>query len=43
MTVSKARVDQIVQEPELHRRYLEYYAYGFFIARRPPVGSMVIR
>jgi len=30
-----AILDDIAQEPELHRRYSEYYAYEFFIVRRP--------
>jgi SAM-dependent methyltransferase len=29
-----AVLDQIDQEPELHRRYSEYYAYEFFVTRR---------
>ncbi len=27
-------LDQLAEEPELHRRYSEYYAYEFFVARR---------
>lgn len=27
-------LDQLAQEPEMHRRYSEYYAYEFFVARR---------
>jgi SAM-dependent methyltransferase len=27
-------LDEIGREPELHRRYREYYAYEFFVARR---------
>ncbi|MGF1643883.1 MAG: class I SAM-dependent methyltransferase [Thiotrichales bacterium] len=27
-------LDQLAREPELHRRYSDYYAYEFFIARR---------
>ncbi|MDF1614843.1 class I SAM-dependent methyltransferase [Desulfurivibrio sp. AMeS2] len=30
-----AILDQIAREPEMHRRYSEYYAYEFFVARRP--------
>ena len=26
--------DQIAQEPETHRLFSDYYAYGFFIVRR---------
>jgi len=29
-----AVLDQLAQEPELHRRYSDYYAYEFFVARR---------
>ncbi len=29
-------LDQLAQEPELHRRFSEYYAYEFFVARRVP-------
>ena len=28
-------LDEIAQEPEMHRRCSEYYAYEFFVARRP--------
>jgi len=28
-------LDQIAEEPELHRRYSDYYAYEFFVVRRP--------
>jgi SAM-dependent methyltransferase len=28
-------LDQLAQEPEMHRRYSSYYAYEFFVARRP--------
>jgi len=31
-----AILHQLAQEPELHRRYSDYYAYEFFVARRPP-------
>jgi SAM-dependent methyltransferase len=27
-------LDQLAEEPELHRRYSKYYAYEFFVARR---------
>ena len=30
-----AILDQLAEEPELHRRYSEFYAYEFFVARRP--------
>lgn len=29
-----AVLDQLAQEPEMHRRYADYYAYEFFVARR---------
>lgn len=29
-----AVLDQIAQEPEMHRRYSSYYAYEFFVVRR---------
>lgn len=28
-------LDQLAREPEMHRRYADFYAYEFFIARRP--------
>lgn len=28
-------LDPIAEEPEMHRRYASYYAYEFFVARRP--------
>ncbi len=34
-----AVLDELAQEPEMHRRYSEYYAYEFFVARRPTAGS----
>ena len=30
-----AILDQIAREPEMHRRYSDFYAYEFFVARRP--------
>jgi SAM-dependent methyltransferase len=30
-----AILDQLAQEPEMHRRHSEYYAYEFFVARKP--------
>lgn len=35
-----AMLDQLAQEPEMHRRYSDYYAYEFFVVRRPPTSSM---
>jgi hypothetical protein len=32
-----AILDQIAAEPEIHRRYSDYYAYEFFVLRRPLV------
>jgi len=29
-----AVLDQLAQEPEMHRRYADYYAYEFFVSRR---------
>lgn len=29
-----AVIDQLAQEPELHQRYSDYYAYEFFVVRR---------
>jgi SAM-dependent methyltransferase len=34
-----AVLDHLAQEPEMHRRYSQYYAYEFFVARRLPIGS----
>jgi len=31
-----AVLEQLAQDPELHRRYSEYYAYEFFVVRLPP-------
>lgn len=28
-------LDQLAQEPEMHSRYSDYYAYEFFVVRRP--------
>jgi hypothetical protein len=28
-------LDKLAAEPELHRRYSAFYAYEFFVARRP--------
>lgn len=30
-----AILDQLAEEPEMHRRHSDYYAYEFFVARRP--------
>lgn len=35
-----AILDQIAQEPEMHRRYSDYYAYEFFVTRRLQASSM---
>ena len=36
---ARAILEQLAQEPETHRMYSEYYAYEFFVARRPPVAA----
>jgi len=36
---ASAILDQLAGEPEMHRRHAEYYAYEFFVARRPVSGS----
>ncbi|WP_290649846.1 class I SAM-dependent methyltransferase [Aquisalimonas sp.] len=32
-----AILEQLAEEPEMHRRYSDFYAYEFFVARRPLV------
>ena len=32
---ASAILDQLAGEPEMHRRYSEFYAYEFFVVRRP--------
>jgi len=32
---ARAVLDQLAQEPEMHQRYSDCYAYEFFVARRP--------
>jgi SAM-dependent methyltransferase len=32
-------LDQLAEEPRMHRRYADYYAYEFFVARRPLARS----
>lgn len=32
---ASAILDQLAEEPEIHRRYSGFYAYEFFVARRP--------
>ena len=34
MAEALAALNQIAQEPEMHRRYSDYYAYEFFVVRR---------
>jgi hypothetical protein len=34
-TEALALLDQLAQEPKMHRRHSDYYAYEFFVARRP--------
>ena len=35
-----AILDLLAREPEMHRRYSNYYAYEFFVVRRPPASPM---
>lgn len=35
-----AILDQLALEPEMHRRYSDYYGYEFFVARRPGPGGL---
>jgi SAM-dependent methyltransferase len=32
---ASAILDQLAEEPKMHRRYSDFYAYEFFVARRP--------
>ncbi|MBM4353217.1 MAG: class I SAM-dependent methyltransferase [Deltaproteobacteria bacterium] len=32
---ASATLDQLAEEPDVHRRYSDFYAYEFFVARRP--------
>ena len=32
---ASAILDQLAEEPEMHRRHADFYAYEFFVARRP--------
>lgn len=32
-------LDELAEEPQMHRRYSDFYAYEFFVARRPVQGS----
>jgi len=32
---ASAILDQLADEPEMHRRHSDCYAYEFFVARRP--------
>ena len=32
-------LDQLAEEPEMHRRHSDFYAYEFFVARRPVAQS----
>ncbi len=34
-----AILDKLAEEPEMHRRHSDYYAYEFFVARRPLAQS----
>lgn len=33
-------LEQLAQEPEMHRRHSDYYAYEFFVTRRPTVSTL---
>ncbi len=33
-------MDQLAQEPEMHRQYSDYYAYEFFAVRRPDLSPI---
>lgn len=33
----RAALEEVAREPEMHRRYGDYYAYEFFVARREPL------
>jgi SAM-dependent methyltransferase len=33
---ASAILERLAQEPEMHRCYSDFYAYEFFVARRPP-------
>jgi hypothetical protein len=32
-------LDKLAREPDMHRRYSEYYSYEFFVARRRHCGK----
>lgn len=34
LSATLAALDQLAREPEMHRKYSDYYAYEFFVARR---------
>jgi len=36
---ASAILAQLAAEPEMHRRHSDFYAYEFFVARRPPAQS----
>jgi hypothetical protein len=36
--VASAILDELAREPEMHRRHRDFYAYEFFVARRPVDG-----
>jgi hypothetical protein len=36
---ASAILDQLAQEAEMHRRHSDFYAYEFFVARRPLAQS----
>jgi hypothetical protein len=36
---ASAILDKLAEEPQMHRAYSEFYAYEFFVARRPLAKS----
>ncbi len=39
---ASAILGQLEAEPDMHRRYSDFYAYEFFVARRPLAGSVPV-
>lgn len=36
-----AVLDQLAEEPQMHRQYSDFYAYEFFVVRRPPATQEI--
>lgn len=36
-------LDQLAEEPDMHRRYSDFYAYEFFVARRPSLYDRTLK